>query len=107
MELGKLGVFLFTDRLTATEVAEFAQRIESLGYAALWIPEALGRESFSHASFLLARTERLVVATGIANIYARDAVAATRSRSTRSTWTTSSRPTRRPRPSSPPSARAC
>jgi probable F420-dependent oxidoreductase len=76
MELGKLGVFLFTDRLTATEVAEFAQRLESLGYAALWIPEALGRESFSHASFLLSRTERLVVATGIANIYARDAVAA-------------------------------
>jgi probable F420-dependent oxidoreductase len=75
MELGKLGVWFFTDRLTATEAAEFAERVESLGYSALWIPEAVGREPFAHASFLLARTERLVVATGIANIYARDAVA--------------------------------
>jgi probable F420-dependent oxidoreductase len=76
MQLEPLGVWFFTDRLTAAEVAEFAERVESLGYAALWIPEAVGREPFALAGFLLARTERLIVATGIASIYARDAVAA-------------------------------
>ncbi|MBM4337675.1 MAG: TIGR03620 family F420-dependent LLM class oxidoreductase, partial [Deltaproteobacteria bacterium] len=61
--------------LTAAQAAEAAQRIESLGYGAFWIPEAIGRHPFAHAAWLLAKTERLVVATGIANIYARDAAA--------------------------------
>lgn len=74
MELGKLGVWSFLDALTAEQAARFAERVEQLGYAALWIPEALGREAFAAASWLLAATERLVVATGIANIYARDPV---------------------------------
>ena len=72
MELGKIGVWFFTDRLTASQAAETAQRIESLGYAALWLPETLGRNPFAHAAWLLANTERLVVATGIANIYHRE-----------------------------------
>ena len=72
MELDKIGVWFFTDRLTASEAAETAQRIESLGYAALWLPETLGRNPFAHAAWLLANTERLIVATGIANIYHRE-----------------------------------
>lgn len=75
MQLGKLGVWYFTETLTAAQAAEAAQRIESLGYGAFWIPEAIGRHPFAHAAWLLAKTERLVVATGIANIYARDAAA--------------------------------
>ncbi|MEX2208859.1 MAG: TIGR03620 family F420-dependent LLM class oxidoreductase [Myxococcota bacterium] len=75
MQLGKLGVWYFTETLTAAQSAEAAQRIESLGYGAFWIPEAIGRHPFAHASWLLAKTERLIVATGIANIYARDAAA--------------------------------
>jgi alkanesulfonate monooxygenase SsuD/methylene tetrahydromethanopterin reductase-like flavin-dependent oxidoreductase (luciferase family) len=47
--------------------------IEELGYAALWFGEALGREAFTNASMLLSATRRLVVATGIANIFVRDA----------------------------------
>jgi probable F420-dependent oxidoreductase len=39
------------------------------------MPEAFGRHPFAHAGFLLARTRTLVVATGIANIYARDPMA--------------------------------
>jgi probable F420-dependent oxidoreductase len=39
------------------------------------LPEATGREALTHASLLLAGTRRIVVATGIANIYARDPVA--------------------------------
>ena len=76
MDLGRLGVWFFTDGMPAPEAAEFARRVEALGYSALWTPEAVGREPFAHAGYLLANTERLVVATGIASIYARDAVTA-------------------------------
>ena len=72
MQLGRLGVWFFTDAMAAPAAAEFAGRVEALGYAALWIPETVGREPFAHSSWLLANTERLVVATGIANIYGRD-----------------------------------
>jgi probable F420-dependent oxidoreductase len=47
-----------------------------LGYAALWFGEVLGREAFTNASLLLCATSQLVVATGIANIFVRDAWAA-------------------------------
>ncbi len=72
MNLGNLGVWYFTDGMTATEAAACAKRIEDLGYAALWIPETVGRNPFVHASWLLANTNTLVVATGIANIYHRE-----------------------------------
>ncbi|HUO04923.1 MAG TPA: TIGR03620 family F420-dependent LLM class oxidoreductase [Candidatus Binataceae bacterium] len=74
MDIGKVGVWFFLDAMPAPESADFAKKIEQLGYRALWIPEAVGREPFAHAAYLLSRTDRLVMATGIANIYARDAV---------------------------------
>ncbi len=70
--LGKLGVWAFIDNLTANEAVEFAQTIERWGYSTLWLPEAVGRDPFSIIGFLAAHTEKLVFATGIANIYARD-----------------------------------
>ena len=76
MELGKLGVFCFTDALTPAQLTELAQQTERLGYAALWYPEVLSYESFALGSFLLQQTETLIIASGIANIYARDATAA-------------------------------
>jgi probable F420-dependent oxidoreductase len=72
MKIGKLGVWYFLDGMPATVAAEAAKRIESLGYSALWIPETIGRHPFVHASWLLANTESLIVATGIANIYHRE-----------------------------------
>ena len=75
MQLGRLGVWTFLDFLSAAEAAAFAQKIETLGYAALWIPEAVGRDPFAFLGYLAARTERLTLATGIANIYARDPMA--------------------------------
>jgi probable F420-dependent oxidoreductase len=72
MEIGKLGVWFFLDGMTAPQTAAYAQKVERLGYSALWIPEAVGREPFPHAAFLLSKTEKLLLATGIANIYARD-----------------------------------
>jgi probable F420-dependent oxidoreductase len=72
MELGKLGLWFFLDAMPANETLQFARTGEKLGYSALWIPEAVGRHPFAHAGYLLAQTERLILATGIANIYARD-----------------------------------
>lgn len=72
MNIGRLGVFYFCDSLPAGELAETAQRIEALGYGTLWTPEAAGREAMAAAGWLLASTTKLNVATGIANIYARD-----------------------------------
>jgi probable F420-dependent oxidoreductase len=75
MELGKIGIWTWLDHLSANEAAELAQRAEGWGYSALWIPEAVGRDPFSLIGFLAARTERMIYATGIANIYARDPMA--------------------------------
>jgi len=73
MDIQKLGVWAATDSLSAQQTARFAQQVEEWGYGALWYPEALGRDSLAQASWLLANTKKLVIATGIANIYARDA----------------------------------
>src|SRR6266568_7124336 len=75
MELGKLGIWVSMDSMTAAAAAAFAKRVEEWGYAALWIPESRGRNALTHSSWLLANTRRLTVATGIANIYARDPMA--------------------------------
>lgn len=75
MRLGRLGVWGFLDAMSANDVAALARRLETLGYAALWVPEAVGRDPFALLGFVAARTERLILATGIANIYARDPMA--------------------------------
>jgi probable F420-dependent oxidoreductase len=75
MELGKLGVWISMDSMAAAAAAAFAKRIEDWGYTALWIPESRGRDALVHSSWLLANTQQLIIATGIANIYARDAMA--------------------------------
>jgi probable F420-dependent oxidoreductase len=70
--LGKLGVWTWLDSLGAPEAAEVARRLETWGYSVLWLPEAVGRDPFALIGFLGAGTSRLVFATGIANLYARD-----------------------------------
>src|SRR3989475_6325884 len=76
MDIGRVGIWTFQlDQQPAAKAREAAAEVESLGFGALWIPEALGREAFTHAGILLAATKRLVVATGIANVWARDAMA--------------------------------
>ena len=71
-DLGGLGVWSWLDHLSAGEAAQFANQLEEWGYGALWIPEAVGRDPFSLLGYLAAKTDRIVLATGIANIYARD-----------------------------------
>jgi probable F420-dependent oxidoreductase len=76
--LGPTGVFLGPlARGDAHGERDVARRLEDAGYGALWYGESPGsRETLAHAALLLQWTERLVVATGIAVIYARDPLAA-------------------------------
>jgi len=72
MDIGKISVFTFMDGMSAPESANFVRKIERLGYRMLWYPEAWGREPFAHAGYLLAKSDSLILATGIANIWVRD-----------------------------------
>ncbi len=67
------GVWYFTDGMTAGESADFAGRIESLGYSTLWLPDTVGRDPFAHIAWLASQTDTLQFATGIANIFHRHA----------------------------------
>jgi probable F420-dependent oxidoreductase len=74
---GPVGIWSgFLDPRPADEARRLAAEIEQLGYGALWVPEAVGREPLVNSAMLLAATERLVLATGIASIYARGPMAA-------------------------------
>lgn len=72
MDLKRHGVFLFNEGMTASALKQHVQRIEQLGYGAVWFPEAIGREPFATAAFILNHTDTLIAATGILNIYGRD-----------------------------------
>jgi probable F420-dependent oxidoreductase len=74
MDIGKYGVWFFLDGMTAPESADFARKVEKCRYSALWLPEAVGREPFAHSGYLAAKTDSLIFATGIANIWARDPI---------------------------------
>src|SRR3984885_5544348 len=76
IQLGRVGIWTrqFEDQ-PAAKAQETARELEELGYGALWFGEAAGREALTNAGVLLVGTRRIVIATGIANIYARDAVA--------------------------------
>ena len=78
MNLGRVGVWSNAPiLLPPREGRALVEEIEELGFRTLWFPEG-GGEAFSNAALLLAWSERLVVATGIANLYARDATAMAR-----------------------------
>src|SRR4051794_40753064 len=75
MQLRRVGIWTpHLDPQPAAAARDAAAEIEALGYGAIWLPEAVGRDPFVHAALLLGATQRVVVATGIANIYARDAM---------------------------------
>lgn len=75
VDLGTIGIWSGAlNGATVGQVQEIAREIEQLGYGTLWYGEAPGgRETFTQALLLLGATDELVVATGIANIYLRDA----------------------------------
>ena len=71
--LGKLGIWSFgLQANTAAAEREALAAYEAAGYRTTWFPESIGsKEALAHAALLLAGSARMVVATGIANNYAR------------------------------------
>jgi probable F420-dependent oxidoreductase len=63
------------DTLPAARAREVAAELEELGYGAIWVPEVAGRDPFVSLALLLSATLRIVGATGIASIWARDPIA--------------------------------
>jgi probable F420-dependent oxidoreductase len=78
MKLGRLGVWYGTDRLDGSQLRDFVRTVEKNGYSTLWYPESRGYESMSLAAYLLSSSEKLVIGSSIANIYARDSFTAQR-----------------------------
>jgi probable F420-dependent oxidoreductase len=74
-QLGAIGIWTIgLDAFPAARTQEAVAELEELGFGTLWFGEATGREALTHAGLLLAATKRMVIATGIANIYGRDPV---------------------------------
>ena len=72
--LGRVGVWIGGYGPPANVDLDIVCEIEALGFGAFWFGEAPGgREPFVRAATLLAGTERIVIATGVASIWARDA----------------------------------
>lgn len=72
----RVGVWWTSDSWRISDAADVARDLEGMGYGSLWYGEAYGKETFTQAGAFLNATERLVVGTGIANIHARDPIAA-------------------------------
>ena len=70
-DLSTIGVWTHTETMSGADSIALAQRIESLGYSTLWLPETAGKDPFVLIALLAANTDQLRFATGIANIFHR------------------------------------
>ncbi len=70
---GKLSLLQWTEGTAGPALVDAVRRFESLGYHEMWLPEIFGREPLSTAGYLLAKTDRVRVSTGILNVFAHDA----------------------------------
>ncbi len=77
-----LGLIQWTEGTDAKKLEEYVLKLESLGYEELWLPEIAGREPFATAGYLLAKTNKIKISSGIANVYARDADASAQAANT-------------------------
>ncbi|MGH1490969.1 MAG: TIGR03620 family F420-dependent LLM class oxidoreductase [Acidimicrobiales bacterium] len=75
--LGKVGLWTsLIDVHPAPVARDMAVRLEAMGWPSLWRPESTGRDAILSAASLLEATERLTLATGIAQTYARHPITA-------------------------------
>ena len=68
MKIDRLAVWLNTIGYTSADLVEFARRLEAWGYGTLWINDGMGSDPMVLAARILAGTEKLQVALGVANI---------------------------------------
>ena len=75
MDIGRVGLWTFLlDEHPTSRVREIVQEVEEMGWPTLWRPESTGRDVLVASSVMLDATSRLIVASGIAQIYARHPV---------------------------------
>lgn len=74
------SIISYTDGLPVKDLDAFAHRMEEMRYDSIWVTEFTGRDPYTTAAHLLARTDKIRIATGIANIYSHDAVVAAQNR---------------------------
>jgi probable F420-dependent oxidoreductase len=75
-KLGPIGLWAFQfDQQPVSRAREVADELDDLGYAAIWLPEAAGRDALVQSALLLGATENIALATGIVPLYARDPMA--------------------------------
>ena len=76
MNVGRAGVWLGSMAFLSTpDLRRAVAEVEEMGFGTIWIGEALAREVFAASAIILSATSQIKVATGIANIWARDPTA--------------------------------
>jgi probable F420-dependent oxidoreductase len=75
IDIGTVGIWQGVfDAHPSEEVREVVAELDERGWPCLWIPETVSRDPFVAASVVLGATTNMKVATGIASIWARDAM---------------------------------
>jgi len=72
MRIDRLAVWINTIGYRSAELVALGRRLEGWGYGTLWINDGMGSDPMVLAARILAGTEQLQVALGVANIYSRD-----------------------------------
>jgi len=73
VDLGRVGIWTFAlDLQPAARACDLAAELDTLGYGAICVPDAVGRDTLVHAALMLGGTDRIAIATGIAQIWGRD-----------------------------------
>ena len=70
--MSKIGI-AFSGGLTATEIAECAERAETLGYDSVWVAEGHGGDQFAILAACALRTRRIRLGTAISSVFVRTA----------------------------------
>ncbi len=69
------GVMVGGDAFAPADLVAHVRRLEALGYRSAWITDVFGREIYVTAGHLLAHTDTIAIASGIAHVYGRDPIA--------------------------------
>ena len=70
--MSKIGI-AFSGGLTATEIADCAERAEALGYESVWVAEGHGGDQFAILAACALRTRRIRLGTAISSVFVRTA----------------------------------
>jgi probable F420-dependent oxidoreductase len=75
IDIGPVGIWQgVLDAHPSSEVRDVVAELDEQGWPILWVPETVARDPFVASSIILGATTNLKVGTGIASIWARDAM---------------------------------